>query len=136
MSMAQSKNILQVFMMQNIKLRCLYTIDRNLYMCQHKIELGKTHYLSKRVVSILFFSIVKRFFNSCFIIINLKDNTMPQLLYTIEEYIVKHRKKDTIWMVFNTRYNEIHALHQIIDVEDEFGYYDKRFTDEKDVRIS
>ena len=57
---------------------------------------------------------------------------MPQILYTIEEYITEHRKKDSVWMVFNTRYNEIHALHHIPDGnEDPFGYYDKRFTDEK-----
>ncbi len=55
---------------------------------------------------------------------------MPQVLYTIEEYIVRHRKKDSIWMVFNTRYNEIHALHHKICEEDTFGYYDKHFTDE------
>jgi hypothetical protein len=55
---------------------------------------------------------------------------MPQMLYTIEEYIAKHRKKESVWMVFNSRYNEIHALHQSIDEEDAFGYYDKRFTDE------
>lgn len=55
---------------------------------------------------------------------------MPQVLYTIEEYIVKYRKKDSIWMVFNTRYNEIHGLHHTIDDEDTYGYYDKYFTDE------
>lgn len=56
---------------------------------------------------------------------------MAQLLYTIEEYIAEHRKKDSIWMVFNTRYNEIHALH-IKPEENEFGichFYDESFTD-------
>lgn len=56
---------------------------------------------------------------------------MAQLLYTIEEYIAEHRKKDSVWMVFNTRYNELHALH-IKPEEDEFGIcpsYDKTFTD-------
>ena len=37
---------------------------------------------------------------------------MPQILSTIEQYITEEREKDSIWMVFNTRYNEIHALHQ------------------------
>ncbi|NBK99717.1 MAG: hypothetical protein EOM50_17240 [Erysipelotrichia bacterium] len=55
---------------------------------------------------------------------------MPQILYTIEEYITEQRKKDSIWMVFNTRYNELHALHHVINEEDTFGYYDKHFTDE------
>ena len=56
---------------------------------------------------------------------------MPQLLYTVEEYITEHRKKDSIWMVFNTRYNEIHALKQQPE-EDENGmvnYYDECYTD-------
>lgn len=56
---------------------------------------------------------------------------MAQLLYTIEEYIAEHRKKDSVWMVFNTRYNELHALH-IKPEEDEFGichFYDETFTD-------
>ena len=55
---------------------------------------------------------------------------MPQMLYTIEEYIAEHRKQDSVWMVFNTRYNELHALH-IKPEEDEFGIcpsYDKTFT--------
>jgi len=56
---------------------------------------------------------------------------MPQALHTIEEYIAVHRKKDSIWMVFNTRYNEIHALHQKPDDEDLMGFYDEHFTDEK-----
>lgn len=56
---------------------------------------------------------------------------MPQVLYTIEEYITEHRKKDSIWMVFNTRYNELHALHQKPE-EDESGifrFYDEAYTD-------
>jgi len=57
---------------------------------------------------------------------------MPQLLYTIEEYITEHRKKDSIWMVFNTRYNEIHAL-KMEPQKDESGllarFYDEQFTD-------
>ena len=56
---------------------------------------------------------------------------MAQLLYTIEEYIAEHRKNDSVWMVFNTRYNELHALH-IKPQEDEFGicrFYDETFTD-------
>ena len=35
---------------------------------------------------------------------------MPIALYTIEEYVVKERKRDTYWLVFNTVYNDIHAF--------------------------
>jgi len=56
---------------------------------------------------------------------------MAKLLYTIEEYITKHRKKDSIWMVFNTRYNEIHALQMMPKVDESVWslFYDKQFTD-------
>lgn len=53
---------------------------------------------------------------------------MPQILYTVEEYIAEHRKKDSIWIVFNTRYNEIHALHQKLD-DDNMVFYDEQYTD-------
>lgn len=52
---------------------------------------------------------------------------MPKLLYTIEEYIAVHRKKETLWIVFNTRYNEIHALKQLPD--DDFSWNDEKCTD-------
>ena len=57
---------------------------------------------------------------------------MPQLLFTIVEYIAEHRKKDSIWIVFNTRYNQIHALKQYPkeDESDAFRLYDKKFTDD------
>lgn len=51
---------------------------------------------------------------------------MSQALYTIEEYIAEHRKKDSIWIVFNTRYNEIHALKKHANVGE---CYDEIFTD-------
>ena len=35
---------------------------------------------------------------------------MPQILYTIDEYIATIRKKTSIWIVFNTVYNDIHAF--------------------------
>ena len=35
---------------------------------------------------------------------------MPIALYTIEEYVIKERKRDTYWLVFNTVYNDIHAF--------------------------
>jgi hypothetical protein len=57
---------------------------------------------------------------------------MPQLIFTVEEYIAEHRKKDSIWMVFNTRYNEIHALKKFPAEEEESGFgefYDKQYTD-------
>lgn len=51
-------------------------------------------------------------------------------LYTIDEYIADHRKKDTIWMVFNTRYNEIHLFDQYPTNEDDLRPYVKELTDE------
>lgn len=56
---------------------------------------------------------------------------MPQLLLTIEEYIADHRKKDSIWMVFNTRYNDIHALKKRPENDESglFRFYDEQFTD-------
>ena len=57
---------------------------------------------------------------------------MPQLLYTVEEYIAEHRQKESIWMVFNTRYNEIHALKKLPSEEEEGGFcrfYDEQYTD-------
>ena len=56
---------------------------------------------------------------------------MPKLLYTIEEYIAEHRKKDSIWMVFNTRYNEIYALKKFPQDDIIDGFYDKKYTDYK-----
>lgn len=35
---------------------------------------------------------------------------MAQIIYTIDEYIVKERKRDTYWLVFNTVYNDVHAF--------------------------
>ena len=32
---------------------------------------------------------------------------MPQILKTIEDYVVNDRKRDTYFMVFNTVYNDI-----------------------------
>ena len=56
---------------------------------------------------------------------------MPQILKTIEDYVVNDRKKDTYFMVFNTVYNDIHAFNK----EPENGiftvYLNKEFTDNK-----
>ena len=40
---------------------------------------------------------------------------MPIALYTIEEYVVKERKRDTYWLVFNTAYNDLF----VFDIEPE-----------------
>lgn len=40
---------------------------------------------------------------------------MPQILKTIEEYVVEDRKRDTFFMVFNTVYNDVHTLSKIPD---------------------
>ena len=51
---------------------------------------------------------------------------MPQILFTIEQYITEEREKDSIWMVFNTRYNQFHELHQPLK-DDELMPYDRSF---------
>ena len=48
---------------------------------------------------------------------------MPQILQTIDEYIVKERKRDTFWLVFNTVYNDIHAFNKKLNSEDAFSLY-------------
>jgi hypothetical protein len=47
---------------------------------------------------------------------------MPQILYTIDEYIATKRQKTTIWIVFNTVYNDVHAFKKEIE-GDYFGTY-------------
>ena len=58
---------------------------------------------------------------------------MPIALYTIEEYIVKERKRDTYWLVFNTVYNDIHAFKEepIVNEDGSRNYLKKEFTDYK-----
>jgi effector-binding domain-containing protein len=60
---------------------------------------------------------------------------MPQILKTIEDYVVKDRKKDTFFMVFNTVYNDIHAFNkepEINSLDEIFtGYLNEKFTDNK-----
>lgn len=54
---------------------------------------------------------------------------MAQVLYTIDEYIVKERKKDTYWLVFNTVYNDVHAFGKKVAGEDIFTkYLNENFT--------
>ncbi len=58
---------------------------------------------------------------------------MPRALYTIEEYVVKERKRDTYWLVFNTVYNDIHAFKKkpTISEDGTSDYLKKEFTDNK-----
>ena len=60
---------------------------------------------------------------------------MPQILKTLEEYVVETRKRDTFFMVFNTVYNDIHAFNkepEINSLDGIFtGYLNKEFTDNK-----
>ena len=60
---------------------------------------------------------------------------MPQILKTIEDYVVNDRKRDTYFMVFNTVYNDIHAFNkepEIDSLKEIFtGYLNKKFTDNK-----
>ena len=58
---------------------------------------------------------------------------MPQILKTIDEYVVEDRKRETYFMVFNTVYNDIHAFQkepETDNLEDIFtGYLNKKYTD-------
>ncbi|WP_157279210.1 hypothetical protein [Aliarcobacter butzleri] len=55
---------------------------------------------------------------------------MPQILYTIDEYVTKERQRDTYWMVFNTVYNDVHTFGKKITGENAFDkYLNKDFTD-------
>ena len=58
---------------------------------------------------------------------------MAIALYTIEEYIVKERKRDTYWLVFNTVYNDIHAFKEepTVNEDGSINYLEKEFTDYK-----
>ena len=58
---------------------------------------------------------------------------MPIALYTIEEYVVKERKSDTYWLVFNTVYNDIHAFKKepTVNEDGSINYLEKKFTDYK-----
>ena len=58
---------------------------------------------------------------------------MPVALYTIEEYVVKERKRDTYWLVFNTVYNDIHAFKKepTVNEDGSINYLEKKFTDYK-----
>ena len=58
---------------------------------------------------------------------------MPIALYTIEEYVVKERKRDTYWLVFNTVYNDIHAFKKepTVNEDGSRNYLKKEFTDYK-----
>lgn len=58
---------------------------------------------------------------------------MPIALYTIEEYVVKERKRDTYWLVFNTVYNDIHAFKKepTVNEDGSRNYLEKENTDYK-----
>lgn len=53
---------------------------------------------------------------------------MPLVLQTIDEYIATQRKKDTIWLVFNTKYNDVHAFK---NADPDLNYLNEENTDEK-----
>lgn len=56
---------------------------------------------------------------------------MAQIIYTIDEYIVKERKRDTYWLVFNTVYNDVHAFKNKLqrNEDDTSSYLREEFTD-------
>ena len=54
---------------------------------------------------------------------------MPQAVPTIEEYASQIRKKDTIFIVFNTVYNDVHSFHKDLEQEDYDKYLNPKYTD-------
>ena len=54
---------------------------------------------------------------------------MAQSLYTIDEYIATVRKRTSIWIVFNTVYNDVHAFNK--EFEGTESYLNKKYTDYK-----
>jgi hypothetical protein len=55
---------------------------------------------------------------------------MPQLLPTIEEFIATDIQRQGYWIVFNTSYNDVHALKKKPDVDEETG--DRRYLVKED----
>ena len=60
---------------------------------------------------------------------------MPQILKTLEEYVVEDRKRETYFIVFNTAYNDMYAFNKepkSDNLEDILtGFLDKKFVDYK-----
>lgn len=56
---------------------------------------------------------------------------MPQILYTIEEYIATKRQKTSIWIVFNTLYNDVHAFKKKIEDDYSAMYLQESNTDQE-----
>ena len=60
---------------------------------------------------------------------------MPQILKTLDEYVVEDRKRETYFIVFNRAYNDIYAFKkepESDNLEDVFtGFLDKKFVDYK-----
>ncbi len=54
---------------------------------------------------------------------------MPTAMYVLEQYAAEVRKKDTIWMVFNTLYNDVHAFKQELTEENGDDYLRDSETD-------
>ena len=62
-------------------------------------------------------------------IFQFKGSNMPQILYTIDEYIATVRKKTSIWIVFNTVYNDVHAFGKELEDMRTDLYLNKKYTD-------
>ncbi|WP_373072202.1 hypothetical protein [Sulfurimonas sp.] len=54
---------------------------------------------------------------------------MAQLLKTIDEYVTNVRKKTTMWIVFNTIYNDVHAFNKKLNPNELNKYLKKEYTD-------
>jgi hypothetical protein len=55
---------------------------------------------------------------------------MPQILQTIEEFATQ-RDQPTIWIVFNTKYNDVHAFHKKFSSDDFEFYLNEKYTDKE-----
>ena len=56
---------------------------------------------------------------------------MPQILPSLDEYASQIRKKDTVYIVFNTVYNDVHAFNKKLNDDEQLNYLNKKFTDTK-----
>lgn len=56
---------------------------------------------------------------------------MPRSLYSVDSYIATKRQKTSIWMVFNTVYNDVHAFKKKIAEDDHDQYLNEKYTDQE-----
>ena len=54
---------------------------------------------------------------------------MGVILQTIDEYAAKSVREKTYWIVFNKRYNDVHAFKKKLNEEDSFLYLNRKSVD-------